>query len=96
MEKCSRCGAVLDGPVCSGCGARAPGAPLVDVYVAQGEVDAQVVRSLLDAHGIDCILSGEALRLTHGFTVNGLGEVRVLVRESDAEAARELIATRDV
>ena len=65
---------------------------LVCVATVQGEVPAQVMRSLLEASGIDSMLQGEALRLTHGFTVDGLGEVRILVRPEDEESARELIA----
>ena len=65
---------------------------LVCVVTVQGEVPAQVMRSLLEASGIDSMLEGEALRLTHGLTLDGLGEVRILVRAEDEESARELIA----
>jgi len=54
-----------------------------------------VVRSLLDAHGIDCFLTGESIRRTFGLTVDGLGEVRLFVRAADEEAARDLIASRE-
>jgi len=67
-------------------------ADLVCVAKVQGEVPAQVMRSLLEASGIDSMLQGEAVRLTHGLTVDGLGEVRVMVRAEDAEVAREIIA----
>jgi hypothetical protein len=65
---------------------------LVCVAKVQGEVAAQVLRSLLEASGIDSLLQGEAIRLTHGLTVDGIGEVKVMVRAEDEEAARELIA----
>lgn len=65
---------------------------LVCVATVQGEVPAQVIRSMLEASGIDSMLQGEAVRLTHGLTVDGLGEVKVMVRAEDADAARELIA----
>lgn len=65
---------------------------LVCVATVQGEVAAQVLRSLLEASGIDSLLQGEAIRLTHGLTVDGIGEVKIMVRPEDAEAARELIA----
>ena len=67
-------------------------ADLVCVAKVQGEVKAQVTRSLLDASGIDCMLQGEAVRLTHGLTVDGLGQVRIMVRPEDEESAREIIA----
>ena len=38
------------------------------------------------------MLSGESVRLTHAFTVDGLAEVKILVRKDDAERAREVLA----
>lgn len=72
-----------------------PNVELVQVYRAQGELDAQVVRSLLEANAIDCMLSGESVRLTHGITVDGLAEVKILVRAEDAERARDVISASD-
>ena len=68
---------------------------LVEVWRAQGEVNAQLVRSLLEGSGIRSMLSGESLRLTHGLTVDGLALVRVLVRSGDARRACEIIASTD-
>lgn len=65
---------------------------LVEVYKAQGEIDAQMARSMLESNGIDCMLSGESVRLTHAMTVDGLAEVRILVRPEDADRAREALA----
>lgn len=65
---------------------------LTEVWRAQGEVEAQLIRSLLESNDIESVLSGEALRLTHGFTVDGLAEVRILVRREDAKRAEEVIA----
>jgi hypothetical protein len=69
-----------------------PNIELVEVWVAHGEVDAQMIRSLLEGDGIEAMLSGEAVRLTHAVTIDGLAEVKILVREEDAERAREVIA----
>jgi hypothetical protein len=66
---------------------------LVEVFKAHGEVEAQLVRSVLEGDGIDAMLAGESVRLTHGITIDGLAEVRILVRPGDAERARELIDT---
>jgi hypothetical protein len=68
---------------------------LVEVWYTHGEMDAQLVRSLLESDGIESMLSGESLRLTHGFTVDGLAEVRILVRAVDAKRACEIIASLD-
>jgi hypothetical protein len=72
-----------------------PGEPtieLVEIWRATGETEAQIIRGALDAAGIECTLRGEALRLTHGITVDGLAEVKILVRPDDAQQARNVIA----
>jgi len=69
-----------------------PNVELVQVWTAYGEMDAQVLRSLLEGDGIEAMLSGESVRLTHAFTVDGLAEVKILVRKEDAERAKEVIA----
>ena len=69
-----------------------PNVELVEVFKAQGEMEAQMIRSVLEGDGIESMLSGESVRLTHGFTVDGLAEVRILVRKEDETRAREVIA----
>jgi len=70
-------------------------APLCSVFVASGEVQAQQIRSFLEAAGIATAERGEALRKTHGLTVDGLGAVEILVQESDVAQARELLDSAD-
>ena len=65
------------------------------VFVASGEMQAQQIRSFLEASGIATSVRGEALRNTHGLTVDGLGAVRILVAADDAEQARALIASAE-
>ncbi len=62
------------------------------VYVASGEFDAQQVKAFLEAHGIPCRFRGEALRVTHALTLDGLGEVLIHVRPEDVERARQLLS----
>jgi hypothetical protein len=69
-----------------------PNIKLVEVHTAQGETEAQMIRSMLAGSGIDSMLRGESTRITHGFTVDGLAEVKIVVREEDEERARELLA----
>ena len=64
---------------------------LVEVYRASGEMEAQVIRSLLEYHGIPCLLKGEAARNIYGLTVDGIAEVRIMVWEKVADKARSLI-----
>jgi hypothetical protein len=64
---------------------------LQPVFVANGEMHAQQVRAFLAAAGIESAERGEALRLTHGLTLDGLGGVEILVAPADAERARALL-----
>ncbi len=54
-------------------------------------MEAQVIKSLLDSYGIPSILESNASPSILNITVDGLGEVRVMARESRAAEARKLI-----
>jgi hypothetical protein len=64
----------------------------VVVYTAQGEAEETQVRSFLAAHDIPISTRGEALRKTHGLTLDGLGQVEILVSPEHADRARRLLA----
>ncbi len=64
---------------------------LVAVYVARGETEAQIIKGLLESNGISCLLKPSSSPSVYVFTVDGMGEVKVMVWEKDAEEARELI-----
>jgi len=68
---------------------------MVEVYRAAGEIEAQVIKGLLESYGIPCFLKGDAARTIYGLTVDGLGEVRIMVQESMAEEARRLIRGKE-
>jgi hypothetical protein len=71
------------------------GDPTSCVFVANGQILAEQVRSFLQASGVGCILRGESLSKTHGLTLDGLGRVEVLVAEADEARARELLDSAD-
>jgi hypothetical protein len=64
---------------------------LVEVYRAFGEAEALIIKSLLESNGIQSMLKSHAAPSIHVFTVDGMGEYKVMVSESKAEAARRLI-----
>ena len=64
---------------------------LAEIFRANGEMEAELVRSLLDSCGIDSIIAGGSFRLTQGYTLNRPGLVRVLVRAEDADRAAEVL-----
>jgi hypothetical protein len=68
---------------------------LVEVYRARNEMEAQVIKSLLASFEIPCVLQSNAAPSVHMFTMDGLAEVRVMVPASLADAAKELIVSKD-
>lgn len=68
-----------------------PNEKLVEVYKAQGEAKAHVIKAKLESCGIPAMLKSTAAPSVHAFVVDGLGEYRVMVPESLAEEARNLL-----
>lgn len=64
---------------------------LVEVYKAANEMEAQVIKGLLESYEIPCFLKSNAAPSVHMFTINGMGEVKVMVLDSDVEKTRQLI-----
>ena len=71
------------------------GEELVEVYTAKGEAEAQIIKGLLESHGIPCLFKSQAAPSVHVFTIDGMGEVRVMVWESMAQRAKELVRGED-
>lgn len=65
---------------------------LVSVYTACGELEANVIKSKLEDEGIPVLLTYESLGIVYGLSVDGLGEIRILVPKNLAQRAREIIA----
>ena len=64
---------------------------LVEVHRSASEMEAQVIKSLLESYDIPCLLKSNAAPSVHMFTIDGMGEVRVMVMESMADKAGKLI-----
>jgi len=68
---------------------------LVEVYRAQGEPEAQIIKGLLESEGIPVLLKYESAGIVYGLTVDGMGQVKVMVWERMADDARKLIEERN-
>ncbi len=64
---------------------------LTEVYKATSDMEAQVIKGLLESYGIPCLLKSKVAPSVHMFAIGSMGEVRVMVRDSMVEKARELI-----
>jgi len=65
---------------------------MVEVYTSQGHMRANAARLKLEAAGIPAILSYESAGLVFGLTVDGIGEVRVLVPQERGGEALDILA----
>ena len=64
---------------------------LATVYVASGQLEAEIIKGHLESEGIPAILRYEAAGLIYGLTIDGLGQVEVQVPHSLAHHAREIL-----
>ena len=62
------------------------------IFRTQSDVEASVVRGLLETHGIRALLASDVPHTVFPLSIDGLGEVRLSVREDQAETAKQLIA----
>jgi len=67
------------------------GGPIV-IFCTQSDVEANVVRGLLETHGVEANLVSDLPHAVFPLSINGLGEVRLSVREEQVETAKQLIA----
>jgi ribonuclease-3 len=63
----------------------------VVIFRTQSNVEASIVRGLLESHGVMAILSSAVAHSVFPLNVNELGEVRIAVRPEDADEARRII-----
>lgn len=63
----------------------------VELLRVQGRIAAEPILAALRANGIPCRLQGEALGSVYGLTLDGLGEVAILVPAEHAAAAAALL-----
>ena len=71
------------------------GKPMVAVYTGHDEHEAEIIASLLRAHEIESTVNTPVPKSVYNFTVDGLGEIEVLVRQEDLEEARHVVDKRE-
>jgi ribonuclease-3 len=65
---------------------------LTVILRTHSDIEANIVRGLLEAHGIQSMLSSDVPHSVFPLSIDGLGEVRVSVRHDDADEAQRIIA----
>ena len=66
------------------------GEQLVTVCTAK-YMEAQIIKGRLESEGIPVLLSYESAGLIYGLTIDGLGEVKIMVPQHLAEEAKEIL-----
>ncbi len=61
------------------------------VHEISGELQAEMLRGLLEAQGIPVMLNQEGAGRAYGISVGRLGQVQILVPSSHAESARSIL-----
>jgi ribonuclease III len=64
---------------------------LVVIFRTHSDIEAQVVRGLLETHDVMSVIASDVPRSVFPLAVDGLDEVRISVRPGDAEEARRII-----
>jgi len=65
--------------------------PLKELISVWGQSEAEVIKALLESHGISSIFRGRILHSIYPFSMDGLGEVKILVLEEDYEEAKSIL-----
>ncbi len=64
---------------------------LVELAKVQGDFEAQVIKGMLESEGIEVAVRTGVTPIILPFTVDGLGQVRLFVKESDLDAAKAVM-----
>jgi hypothetical protein len=67
---------------------------LVTVRTAK-YMEAQIIKGRLESEGIPVLLSYESLGLIYGLTIDGLGDVKIMVPKHLAEEAKEILGVTE-
>lgn len=63
----------------------------VEIRKIYGGVQAELLRGMLEAQGIDVLLSQEGAAKAIGINVGAMGDTQLLVRSEDVDRARKLL-----
>ena len=64
---------------------------LADLMTTQSEPEANIIKGILAASGIECVLVTQVPHNLYPFTVDGLAAIRIKVLDSQLAAAQELL-----
>ncbi|MFO7915290.1 MAG: DUF2007 domain-containing protein [Candidatus Krumholzibacteriales bacterium] len=68
---------------------------LVELISVQGEIEENMVVSLLESEGIDTLVKSGRAGGALPISVDGMGRVRIYVRKGEADRARKILKEHD-
>lgn len=68
---------------------------LIQVYSTEGQLEAEMIKAFLESQGLKVVLSQESIGRTLGLSAGRLGQVKVLVPESQVKEAIDLLEAMD-
>lgn len=68
---------------------------LIQVYSTEGQLEAEMIKAFLESQGLKVVLSQESIGRTLGLSAGRLGQVKVLVPESQVKEAVDLLEAMD-
>lgn len=66
------------------------------VYVANGILDAESVKILLESFGIEAYINEESAGRTYGLTTGPLAQAEIIVKDKDVIDAKRIIAEMEL
>lgn len=67
-------------------------ADLVEVARIFGPFEADLIKNILESHGIASITRGRTAPFVYPLTIDGMAEFKIMVQEKDLEKAKDLLA----
>jgi hypothetical protein len=64
---------------------------LISIYEAAGQLEADMIKAFLEAQEIPVVLNQESIGRTIGLSAGRLGEVHILVPDSQAAKAKNIL-----
>jgi hypothetical protein len=69
---------------------------LKEVHRVWGLSEADVIKSYLESNGIECIFRGLVVPSVYSFTTDGMGEIRIMVKDEDFHTATALLEKPEI
>jgi hypothetical protein len=66
-------------------------ADLVEIACVQGPFEADLIKNLLESHGIASVVRGRTAPFVYPLTVDGMAEFKIFVQGTDVAKARDLL-----